>query len=144
MIHGRVPLNAEIAVKPLFHILATFAVLAHMLCGCCWHHAHGADSQDHVATAGCHDHHHAPLAEGCADHDSFPHDHGDPCDKSVCDFARTDRGPSLESASDGHFDVPPVADESAQLHRAMPAVPTTVAGPDPPLPRYLAHQTLLL
>jgi len=72
----------------LFRILTAVVFAVHLMVGCCWHHAHACDSQDHsppaqgaVTTDGqCHE---SPDSGAGADHPNHgPQD----CQGSHCSF----------------------------------------------------------
>ncbi len=83
-----------------FHIGIVLAMAVHLLCGCCWHHAHAfsprIDSPLSVeATCPC-EHHGHP-------HEGQPGDHGKEqgrCDEGPCTFMRPDSSGSSDFSAD--------------------------------------------
>lgn len=88
------------------HSLAQMAVLVHMVCGCCWHHAHG-----------CLEHADEPVAEAarCVGHD-YDHDSchwllssdgslpdRDVCHAGRCDFVRSESDASYHPSLGSHY-----------------------------------------
>lgn len=138
--------HCKATMNRIVHNLTLAAVLVHMVCGCCWHHAHGAD---HHAV----DHHSAHAADGpCQDHDpavcggseqgSAPR--GAPCRGGTCDFVRTEPDgsclPCLESPADAKASAADLTASSLACHGDTAAA--TPAGS--PLRLHLAIQKLLL
>lgn len=87
-------------MRTITTLLAIAAFALHLLLGCCWHHAHGADelSEHHHASHGCNhvhlpswlcptaashgDHqHHEHEHDGSGDSDTTPHP---PCSDPLC------------------------------------------------------------
>ena len=83
-------------MRRAFHIGIVLAMTAHMLCGCCLHHAHACFSQGEalqaVDVAGHSDHEgHSP--------EGVPDGHGDKrgrCDEGSCRFIRVDSSGSSD------------------------------------------------
>lgn len=139
-----------ISMQHLIANIASFAVAAHVVLGCCWHHSHSATEQ--VKTAAAHAHH-----SGCAGHrhETSPHENGGSsdddhrdhqgCDEEKCNFVcvekqHQDRAPlSLTSI----FFLP---DASAQVSQQSVGgeLCLAIGDPRPHVPIYLAHQILLI
>jgi hypothetical protein len=84
-------------VNRAFHIGIMVAVAVHMVCGCCWHHAHAAGylagSPSLVEAAGCPCGHHGHQHQSQAcDHES--EEHG--CNEGSCIFTRPDSSESSD------------------------------------------------
>ncbi len=86
-----------------FHIWIVLAVAAHMLCGCCLHHAHAygapSDPEPSAVEASCPCDHESPGAGQSCDNTS----QHQPCDGERCVFTRPDTNsfPDLSIGSDG-------------------------------------------
>ena len=149
MIQARGFFQLETLMHRFLHTLAMAAVLVHMVCGCCWHHAHAAEHQEEEEEAHAHrgsaciGHDHAVQRGSCTHHDeSLPH--GDGCEEDACDFVRTDRDTSLEFSLGAHLPAVPASEAIAAFLLNPDAACAALPDPSPPDRLHLVHQALLL
>lgn len=128
------------------HLAIMLAVAAHMVFGCCWHHAHAVDCAKDlsvgVKSTECACDHDAHRREnGACDHD---HDKEHGCGEHACVFTRSDApdGSDLFAALQ---DCVPVSQLPAI---AAPRRSTTcvcmASGVAPSVPLHLLNQVLLI
>ncbi|NUQ61924.1 MAG: hypothetical protein HUU20_05525 [Pirellulales bacterium] len=139
----------------LLHSIAMVAVLAHMVFGCCLHHAHGScgtsfgdasfaaqsagphglRSPAVVEHTGCHCH-----AADCLSHENAPEHKG--CDERDCVFIKPDdssSGDLFAPSIDGLFPAPLAAHAGQSLR--VPCQPVAIPSP---LRLHLMNQVLLV
>lgn len=130
----------------LLNSLATLAVLLHMLCGCCWHHAHdqGADRHGRLpaAVVSCPHCEHGPTA--CAEGDRHSGHDRTACNELSCDFVRTESDAAMQAWSQGHLDARAPAEILPADGPALPTAAPAVAGPRRSLRLHLVIQKLLV
>ena len=120
--------------------LTSALLAAHLVLGCCWHHAHGCEpachdkETTHQMAAACHaDDEHASAQDrscDCADHDSRPHE-GHQCDALDCSAVLTPHA-KVSHTLVGPLDGLPVGarSDSAYAHdRCRRASQALVVGP---------------
>jgi hypothetical protein len=146
-------LPGESMVCRLVSKLTVIALAAHLLVGCCWHHAHACGhgrawgGSGDVATADRHEDHCGHEGH-CADEPAGPDRHGrDDCEGGRCVFT-SDRSTRASGASAAQFrQAPPDAltvRDGLPAESNLRATALAVPGYRPPLPAHLLLQVLLL
>ncbi len=129
----------------MLHIAICLAVATHMVFGCCWHHAHAAESFGPQPTAvesrgcGC-DHHAAGPHHQTCDHDG----HDRTCHEKTCDFTRSDAPEGrdlLVGLQDIAWTMAVPALSSEPWYVTVDWVPSPIATS---VPLYLINQVLLI
>jgi hypothetical protein len=127
-----------------FHIGIVLAVAAHMVCGCCLHHAHGSTSQsdDPVSVDSI-----CPCEHHGHQHEGQPSDHrsGDQeCDGSKCVFTLPGSGNSSPVTIGGDFLPFIYVEPILPGMNGIDSVDTVPHHCGPPIPLHLLNQVLLI
>ena len=132
-----------------FHIAIVLVVAAHMLCGCCLHHAHAYGGRSDVKAlsveASCPCHHGSAEPGQSCDHTS----QHQPCDGDRCVFTRRDLNDAPD-VSIGHGSLNPLCvspgtgTSGTGTLGGIDRVNASLGKLGSPIPLHLLNQALLL
>lgn len=144
MIQIRGTLKPGSVMQRVVHSMTMAVVLVHMVCGCCWHHAHAEDDGSHHATAelAC-SHEVRPHCECdmAGDQESEP---CEGCEEGTCDFVRAEWGEGFQPSLERSCDAWPTPEAISPAGSVRFAAASAAAVPAAPGPIYLMHRALLL
>ena len=130
----------------VLHMAIALAVAAHIVFGCCWHHAHTDGSTGDplvgVGSTGCpcdHDGHR--QESGTCDHDHNK-EHG--CARHSCIFTRSDAPDATDLFAALQDDVPVLQLPAIAASRWNIALDRISSRSAPSAPLYLLNQVLLI
>ncbi len=126
------------------HNVVLFALLVHMVFGCCLHHAHShplPSGNEPCAETACPLHHGHDQANG-EPRQHRPGDSG--CDGSRCVFTRPESGDTPQASIGAHYLPPSCIVPRPPALSGIDTADTTPHHFGPPIPLHLLNQALLL
>jgi len=127
-----------------FHIGIVLAVAVHMLCGCCFHHAHAyggpSDTKALTVETSCPCHHGSTEPGQFCDHTSQHQQ----CHENRCVFTRPDSNDAPDLSIDHGCLNPVCVSPGTAMLSGIDRVDSRLGNLGEPIPLHLLNQALLL